>query len=163
MRCLMSQLFPERWHVRGEGGISLPEMMVGLLIFSLMVLALTGWMSQANRTSRVISQHVQTDSMRQTAIRLLREDFRTSKQLLDAGGELQFVNSRGDRIRYYLSDRSNLIRSVNGEGASVIATNITDWQIKPLTRHSVQIELRTGTGDEAEKVEVVLADRGGME
>jgi type II secretory pathway pseudopilin PulG len=157
----MKPLSPEQWPVRGEGGISLPEMMVGLLVFSFLVLVLAGWMSHANHTTRVIGLHAQTDFMRQTAIRLLREDFRISKQLLDTGRELQFINLRGDRIRYYLSDRYNLIRSVNGEGASVIATDIKDWHVKPLTRQSVEIMFVTGTGDDGVKVEVVLAGRGG--
>lgn len=170
MRCRMSRLFPDKkrsdrqsgqW---GQQGMSLPEAAIGLLIFSLLILAVVGWMSQFNRTARMIGQKVQTSAMGQTAIRLMREDFRSVQQLIGSGDELHFLNLRNEQIRYYLSKNRNLIRSVNRQGASVIAFGVRDWHVRQIGEQLVEITVTIGMGesetDKTTEIKAILAGRG---
>lgn len=171
MRCRMSRLFPDKkrsdrqsgqW---GQQGMSLPEAAIGLLIFSLLILAVVGWMSQFNRTARMIGQKVQTSAMGQTAIRLMREDFRSMQQLIGSGDELHFLNLRNEQILYYLSENRNLIRSVNRQGSSVIAVDVRDWHVRQIGEQLVEVTVTIGTGetgtDKTTEIKAILAGRGG--
>ncbi|WP_169332851.1 prepilin-type N-terminal cleavage/methylation domain-containing protein [Effusibacillus pohliae] len=138
----MSRWFPD------QRGMTLTETVVGLFVLSLLLLAVTGWLYHWQRSAQVVENHVMMRTEIDAAFRILGEDVRTGAEILAVGGELVLRNDKDERIRYAVSNRGNLIRTVNGGGASVAATGVKKWAVSS-----------TGTGG----IEVFLTiERAGM-
>jgi prepilin-type N-terminal cleavage/methylation domain-containing protein len=128
MRLIFKQSF--RAPTYGETGFTLVELMAAMLLLSLILLAATGWIASWGKGSVNTSNMLQQEMSAQTLFQTLRQDFHTAVSVSETGKELLFTNTDHQQIRYYLSDSKNLIRAVNGRGASVIAVNVSRWQTK---------------------------------
>ncbi|MFC4769117.1 PilW family protein [Effusibacillus consociatus] len=124
-----------------QRGMTLVELLIGMLVLSLIILAVAGWMSQWGKSAQVIEKNGRLATPGENAFRIVGEDIRVSTAILSSGSELTLRNGSGQKIRYYISDRGKLIRSVNGLGASVIAPDVKKWQVQNSGKRAVQVTL----------------------
>ncbi|GAX90867.1 hypothetical protein EFBL_2509 [Effusibacillus lacus] len=140
--------------------MTLIEMLVGVVVLSLLILTVTGWFHLWNQTAGLVENSVRARVQTETALRILREDFRNATEVLTTGSELVFRNGERERIRYSMSEHGNLIRSLEGRGASVAATNIVNWHVERYGHEGVLVTFRLERSGRQWEKKVVLARRG---
>lgn len=151
--------FTHKRGITNEHGITLVELTVGLFVLSLIFLAVTGWMSGWNKNAQTVTSSAQAHMQGETAVRILREDFQSGLAIEGTGRQLVFRDGRNRRIRYSLSENDNLIRSVDGEGASVAAVGVKKWSVARLGENAVQVALAVERLSFRWETEAVLALR----
>lgn len=147
MRYRMKRWFPDAkaekrvMAPKGERGMTLIEAAAGMFVLSLVILGVVGWMGAWSQSSRILERDVQLHAEGDTALRILREDFRSASTVVAVGSRLEFQNVDGKQIRYYRSGRGNLIRTLNNGGASVVASGVTKWHSKNDGERGIQVTL----------------------
>lgn len=149
-----------RKKIKNEKGMTLIEVLIGILLFSLILLSVSGWMAHWNKTSQLLKGTIEARTAYENAVRIMREDVRTSSEVTETGEELRFLKGKQEDVTYFLSGKRNLIRSLNGQGASVIATDVEEWRTEPIGRNAVQVFLAIEKSGSRWKQTTVLAGRG---
>lgn len=125
----------------GEAGFTLVELMAAMLLLSLLLLVVTGWVASWGKGSVTATTALQQEMSAQTLFQTLREDFHTAAAVTETGQELIFTNMDHQQVRYFLADSENLIRSVDGRGATVIAVHVSRWATKAIGDLAIEAEV----------------------
>jgi Tfp pilus assembly protein FimT len=146
-----------------ERGLTFLETVVALAVLSILLQAVLIWNQlYARMASRQFSRTEVTVQAWQ-GVSFMQSEIHDGKlySVSSDGKELSFYNGAGEQITYRCNTARQLLRQVNGAGASVIANDVIalTFQCDP-GRKGVTIWMKTGAGQETYEWQGFVAGRG---
>jgi prepilin-type N-terminal cleavage/methylation domain-containing protein len=147
-----------------ESGLTLIETLIALVVMSILVPSVLIWNRHFAHLASMQFARTETDVQAWQGFYFMRSEIHDGKlfTVSSNGKELNFYSGTGDQITYRCNASNQILRQVNGVGASVIANDVVSLSFTvDSSRKGVTILMQTSVGGVTLTWHGFVAGRGG--